>query len=144
MPLESLQAALDWHAAHVRTRIGVAGGALHSPGPESHCGAAGADGTGSGPRAELLGARLRRELAEASLAELREREASGELVRADAVRAAHARRVAGLREALLQLPARLAPILAAEGDQTRCLDLLQREIHDVMRQAASPAEAGQC
>ena len=38
----------------------------------------------------------------------------------------------GLREALLQIPSRLSAVMAAETDQARCHDLLQREIHTVL------------
>jgi hypothetical protein len=53
-------------------------------------------------------------------------------VRAADVRAAHAKRLAGLREALLQIPARLAAVLAAETAQAVCHDKLQAEIHGVL------------
>jgi hypothetical protein len=80
--------------------------------------------------------RARREKAEADTAELKLAELRGDLVRADAIRAVHAKRLAGLREALLQLPARLSPVLAAEADQARCHDALQRELHAVLASVA--------
>ena len=81
--------------------------------------------------------RARREKAEADTAELKLAELRGDLVRADAIRAVHAKRLAGLREALLQLPARLSPVLAAEADQARCHDALQRELHAVLASVAT-------
>jgi hypothetical protein len=80
--------------------------------------------------------KARREKAEAELAELKLAEQQGQLVRADAIRAAHAKRLAGLREALLQIPSRLAAVLAAEPDQARCHDALQRELHAVLASVA--------
>ncbi len=80
--------------------------------------------------------RTRREAAEAQAAEMRLREQAGELVRADDVRHAHARRLAALRDALLQIPARLAPVLAAETDQRAVHDALQAELYAVMTAAA--------
>lgn len=80
--------------------------------------------------------RGRRERAQAELAELKLAEQRGELVRAAAVESAHGRRVSGLREALLQIPARLAAVLAAESDQARCHDVLQAELHQVLEQVA--------
>jgi hypothetical protein len=77
----------------------------------------------------------RRERAEAELAELKLAEQRGELVRAADVRAQHAGRLAMLRESLLQLPARMAPLLAVEGDAARCHDILQRELHGVLELA---------
>jgi hypothetical protein len=78
--------------------------------------------------------KARREKAEADLAELKLAEQRAELVRAADVRAAQARRLAALRESLLQLPARLAPVLAAEADAARCHETLQAELHAVLEQ----------
>lgn len=72
----------------------------------------------------------------ARLLELRFRKESGSLVPIDDVRAAYARRIAGLREALLQIPARLAPVLAAEGDEVKVHDLLQDELFLVLEQVS--------
>ena len=80
----------------------------------------------------------RRERAEADLAEMKLAEQRGELVRAPDVRAAWARRTAGLREALLQIPARLSAVVAAESDQARCHDVLQAELHAVLSQLVEP------
>lgn len=76
-------------------------------------------------------ARTRREIAEANLAEMREAELEGKLIRVDAIRAAWARRIASTRDALMQLPHRLAPVLAAEAD----LDRVSRVLDDELRQA---------
>lgn len=78
--------------------------------------------------------KARREKAEADMAELKLAEQLGELVRASDVRAAYSKRAAGLRESLLQIPARLAAVLAAESDQARCHDVLQAELHAVLQQ----------
>ena len=77
-------------------------------------------------------ARTRREIAEANLAELKLSELRGDLVRVADFRSAAAREDAALREALLQLPARLAPQVAAIADQAACHDLLQTELHAVL------------
>lgn len=76
-------------------------------------------------------ARTRREIAEANLAEMREAELQGKLIRVEAIRAAWARRVAATRDALLQIPHRVAPVLAAEDD----LDRIGRVLDDELRQA---------
>jgi hypothetical protein len=81
--------------------------------------------------------RARREKAEAAKAELELSLLQAELVRSADVRAAHARRLAALRESLLQVPARLAQVLASEGDPARCHDTLQRELHAVLHQVAA-------
>jgi phage terminase Nu1 subunit (DNA packaging protein) len=70
----------------------------------------------------------------AKLAELEYKKAIGELVSAADVRSVHSKRVASLREAILQIPARLAAVLAAESDQAKCHDVLQAELHAVLQQ----------
>jgi phage terminase Nu1 subunit (DNA packaging protein) len=79
-------------------------------------------------------AKTLREIAEARLAELRLAEQRGELVRAVDVQSALSNKAAALREGFLQLPARLAPIMAAESDQARCHDILQAELRQVLEQ----------
>ena len=83
---------------------------------------------------EYWASRSRRESAEADMAEMKLAELTGELVRAADVRAAHAKRLAALRDSLLQIPARLAAVMAAETDQLKCHDALQRELHSVLAQ----------
>ena len=43
-------------------------------------------------------------------------------------------RAAGLREALLQIPSRLAAVVAAEPSQARCHELIEAELHQVLAQ----------
>lgn len=86
-------------------------------------------------------AKTLREIAEARLAELKLAEQRGELVRAVDVQSALSNKAAALREGFLQLPARLAPIMAAESDQARCHDILQAELRQVLEQLTAPATA---
>jgi hypothetical protein len=72
--------------------------------------------------------KARREAAEAELAELRLAELRRVLVREDDVRAALSRRVANLREAFLQLPARVVPLLAAQPEPGAMHRVLHAEI----------------
>ena len=98
-------------------------------------------GDGRPPREDdYFAARARRESAEAELAELKLQEALGQLGRADAVRSEAARLAAALRESLLQLPARLTPVLAAETDPAKLHDLLDTELRQVLAQITA-AEA---
>jgi hypothetical protein len=76
--------------------------------------------------------RSRREKAEAELAELKLAEQRGELVRAADVRAAISKRFAALREAFLQLPSRVVPLLAAEPDPAKMDATLRAEIVGVL------------
>lgn len=76
--------------------------------------------------------RARRERADADLKEMELQERLGQLVRADAVREALASQLGQVRESLLQMPARLAPMLAAEPDQARMQTLLDGELRAVL------------
>jgi phage terminase Nu1 subunit (DNA packaging protein) len=89
---------------------------------------------------DIRAVRARRELAEAKLAEHKLAELRGELVRAAEVKAAWAKKATGLRSALLQIPARLAAVVAAETDQAKCHDLLQGELHQVLAQISGQAD----
>jgi phage terminase Nu1 subunit (DNA packaging protein) len=86
------------------------------------------------PPTDYHSARARRETAEAELAELKLAELQGQLVRADEWKAALAKRAAGFREGLLQIPARLAAQLAAETSEARVHALLDAELRQVLRQ----------
>ncbi len=77
-------------------------------------------------------ARTRREIAEANLAEMREAEERGTLIRVDAVRAAWAAKITGARDSLLQIPSRLAPVLAAETDLVAVTSLIESELRQAL------------
>lgn len=77
--------------------------------------------------------RARREKAEAELAELKLREQQGELVRVADVRAAMASKLAAMRDALLQIPSRLVPILTAETDPAKIHQSLEVELHQALQ-----------
>lgn len=131
MPVDSVEAAQTWRLA--RQNI-----AARKPLPaDSPLAALPAIDRAPGQRADDEShdqARARRERAEADLAELKLAELRGELVRATAVRAAIARQAAGLREALLQMPSRLVPILAADPDPGRMDMALRAEIVSALQQ----------
>ena len=79
----------------------------------------------------------------AKLAQLKWEEESGDLIRVADVRATLAHVVATTREALLQLPARMAPLLAAESDTAAVQNLLHAEIHAALDTLAkSPDTVG--
>jgi hypothetical protein len=88
----------------------------------------------SGPGSEegFQEARTRREIAEANLAEMREAELEGKLIRVEVIRAAWAKRVASTRDALLQIPSRLAPTLAAQSDVDQVARLLEEELRQAL------------
>lgn len=86
-------------------------------------------------------ARRRRETAEANLAEMKQAEMQGTLIRADAVRAAWAAKITGARDALLQIPSRLAPVLTAETDLVRVTALLEDELRQALADLSAEAAA---
>ena len=77
-------------------------------------------------------ARTRLRISEANLSEMREAEERGALIRVDAVKAALSVAMATVREALLQIPSRLAPLLAADTDPASVQNLLHAEIHQAL------------
>ena len=85
-------------------------------------------------------ARTRREIAEANLAELDEAERRRELISVSAVKAAISTDFAVTRDALMQLPARAAPLLAAETDPAACERMLHAEIHQALTTLAGTTE----
>lgn len=78
-------------------------------------------------------AKTLREAAEARIAQLKLAELRGDLIRADTVRAEWARVLAGLREAFLQMPARIVPLLVSAADAPAMDELLRDEINLVLR-----------
>lgn len=95
---------------------------------EQAAGRLGIDGQGADLVAErALLARAQREEAELRLSERR-----GEVISVAAIRTALAGVISATRDSLMQLPARLAPVLAAEIDAAKVHDLIQAEIHQAL------------
>lgn len=89
-------------------------------------------------------ARTRREIAEANLAEMKEAELRGELIRIAAVKTTLATVFATTRDALLQIPSRLAPLLAADVDPASVQNTLHSEIHQALHHlSGAPDRIGQ-
>lgn len=72
------------------------------------------------------------EAAEAQIARLKLAEMQGDVIQVSAVRATWAARIASARDALLQIPSRLAPVLAAETDLAAVTLLLEDEIRQAL------------
>ena len=85
-------------------------------------------------------ARTLREAEEARMARLKREEMEGQLIRLEAVRSVAASTLAATREALLQIPARLSTVLAAESSPARVHELLQQELHQALSQLATLPE----
>ena len=104
------------------------------PPAQASAGGGGGDEQGPAPRdADYMVSRTRRETAEAELAELKLAEQYGQLIRVDAVKAAVASVFSAARDALLQIPARLGPQLAAESDASKAQTMLHSEIHQALQ-----------
>jgi phage terminase Nu1 subunit (DNA packaging protein) len=85
----------------------------------------------------LVEAKARTEKLRADLLEIEIREKRGELVEADQVRRVNFNLARTTRNALLALPARLAPLLAPIADASEIERLLEAEIRKVCVQLAS-------
>lgn len=101
-----------------------------APAPDADPAPAGATSLASDP--SYQDARARQAQADARTAELKLAELEGQLVRVDQVHAAFAGKLAPVREALLQIPARIAPLLASQSDSGRIQTMLEAEIHQVL------------
>lgn len=85
-------------------------------------------------------ARTRREIAEANLAEMKEAELRGDLIRVSAVKTTLSTVFATTRDTLLQIPSRLAPLLAADTDPANVQNTLQTEIHQALQHLAGAGD----
>ncbi|WP_287278497.1 hypothetical protein [Ralstonia sp.] len=121
MPNSSIEDAKAWVRDNVRPRT---------------------PGIGETGSEDFQAARTRRETAEASLAELKLQEQEGELIRLDAVRNAWATRLTAVRDALLQIPARIAPVVAAESSIEGCAIAIDTELRRVMIDITTDGAAG--
>jgi phage terminase Nu1 subunit (DNA packaging protein) len=116
MPVATAAASIAWITQNKRVKI-------DSPRPTGNADAPEVKPSG------YMDARVARERAEAELAQIKALEARGTLVSREAVRSELARRLSGLREALLQIPSRLEAVLAAEEDPGKIHQLLEDEIY---------------
>lgn len=109
MPVDSIRAAAQWKAENVAARATFATAVDVA-------------------QSALMEARTQREAAEAARAALRLGEEAGELVRVDTVFRELAGIVASTRDALLQIPDRLAVVIASEPDAARVRELVAADL----------------
>jgi DNA-binding transcriptional MerR regulator len=126
MPVHSIDAAVEWRRARLNIAKRKPTPPQHDPAPARAQGAQSLEETHDE-------ARTRREIAEADLAELKLAELQRVLVRADAVKSERDREHAMVREAFLQLPARLVPLLVAADGAADMARILQQGITDALR-----------
>lgn len=121
--IDPLAADAQW-SRNSRARITAS-----SNGTESVSSSAMRDG-GTQPGSDgYASSRARREAAEAQLAELALAEKRGDVIAVAAVEVVWTQALAATRDHLLQLRARLAPLLAAESDPFKVEQLLEAEHH---------------
>lgn len=130
MPVDSVESAMAWRVQRQNV-------AARKPLPAQAQATAGSfppprSVPAAMPDEDHQAARTRREIAEANLAEMREAEERGELVRVAAVKSRLANVISSTRDSLLQLPARMAQVLSAEQDPNRVRDVLEAEIHQAL------------
>lgn len=131
MPVFSIDAAAAWKAQHIAPMASSKPPAQHATEPTA------APPTSDSKRPSYEASRARREAAEAEMAERKLAELDGSLIRMDAVKAAWSVAITNCRDALLQIPARLAPALAAESDLVACTVLLEGAIHQSLHALSS-------
>jgi hypothetical protein len=97
---------------------------------------------GDGKPDDYLQSRARREAAEAEMAELALLERKGDLVNKAQVRAELASQLSAFKDSLLQVGARLAPLVAAESDIARCQQLIDAELHAALHAFTTAGDHG--
>lgn len=135
-------ADIQWQRnTRARVHPGKPPGAMLADGPaappSSSPAGGSADGLGEG---DYWVSRARREAAEASIAENNLAKQNKALISTEAIRSALAGVISSTRDSLLQLPARLAPVLAAETDAAKVHDLIEAELHQALAQLTSSPE----
>ena len=123
MPIYSVEAARAWRAQNI------------APVPTAKSTPTALPGKADAPTVRPPGydeSRARREAAEAAMAEMREAEMRGELIRVDAVRSALAGVLSATRDAFLGLPDRMATVLAVESDPAAVHQALSGETHRIL------------
>lgn len=143
MPVDSVELARAWRLERQSVARRKRDPSLPMVPTATHPQASGMPSSSASSVPDYNASRARREAAEADLAELRLAEERGDLVRAAVVRASLAKRAVGLREALLQLPARVVPMLVATPDAASMDKILHAEIVSALAQLTDDADQAQ-
>lgn len=132
MPVDSVQAAQDWRRRNVAPYY-----RCNKPPPARPAGVAQLPATGNLVASDESHdqARTRREIADANLSELKVAEQRGDLIRREDMERAVGTLAAGLRESVLQIKARMAPLLAAESDIMKISAMLDAELRAALNKA---------
>jgi hypothetical protein len=95
-------------------------------------------GGGSELSTLLLKARTKTEVEKGRLLEHKAKAEAGKFVDADEVKVAAFNKARIVRDALLNIAARLSPLLAAESNERTCFELIDREICQALEELANP------
>lgn len=136
MPVNSIDAAAAWYRANIDQKLSPKLTPSIAPPP-----AAFSMQEVIASAYDLQEARAKRETHEANLAELKERQALGELVEASRVRRAVTTWAAMARSAFEKIPDKLSERLAAESDAVACHALITAEIDLVLADLAYGAQS---
>ena len=90
----------------------------------------------------LLKSRIKSEVERAKLLEIKARVEAGKYIAVDDVKVAAFNRARVVRDALLNIPERLAAMLASEGDERRVHQILTTEIRAALEELTDGAEPG--
>lgn len=122
-----------------RQRAAHRGGGMNMQAPSMPGGGGFSTGGDSGgsKNATYMQAKTAREVYEAKNAQLEYEERVEKLIRVDAVRSAWAAKITSARDALLQIPSRVAPVLAAETDLVAVTAILEAELRQAMAELSA-------
>lgn len=151
MPVHSVEAARAWRdenlsvAARKETResLPAAPFAVAAPDRSRPGGRAFppvGDEDDDGEDEDFKAARTREKISEANMAEMNEAKMRREMINVAVVERQLATDYATTRDALLQIPARLAPLLAVETDTAAIQTILDAELHQALVNLAGTAE----
>ena len=143
MPDDSMASVQAWHAANIkpRRRISTRTGYTRTAAPavaEHH-----ADGVELAPDSltkQLLAARVLREQSEADAAAIRLAELRKEVVRVDEVLRTWGALLGQVRQSLLNLPSRVAPLIPPEAPPSAVQLLIEREVWQILEELSRGAE----
>jgi hypothetical protein len=130
MPKYSIEAARAWKAQNIAPTPNTK--AVEAPLPRAAPAAPVASGMPSYEQS-----RAKREAAEAHMAVMKMRELQGDLVSLEAVKRVWIDTISNCRNAMLQIPSRIAPLVAAEPDLATCTIIIENAVHDALEALSS-------
>ena len=120
--------------------------AVHAPEPVTLPHGGGLPQDGTPPRGDLptllLKTRIKSEVERAKLLEIKAKVEAGKYIDADTVKTAAFNKARVVRDGLLNIPDRLAAVLAAENDPARVHELLAAEIRTALEELSCDSRRG--